>query len=88
MTLLPLPFTPSTPPSLGPVATCAAAGADPAAPAGVSPTLPRGILPNDLVTVDGRAGQFLVRAVVGEAVEVVAGGCFWSVPLGAVHKVQ
>ena len=86
-TPLTLPFTPSTPPSLGPVATCARDGADPAAPACAPTPAPRGILPFDLVTVDGRAGEFLVRAVVGEAVEVVAGGCFWSVPLGAVRGV-
>ena len=86
MTALPLPFSPAAPP-WGPVATRAAAGADPAAPAGVSPIPPRGLLPFDLVTVDGRAGQFQVRKVVGEVVEVVAGGCFWSVPLGAVRRV-
>lgn len=88
MTILPLPFLPF-PPTAPPLGSTTAAreadGADPVAPTPSPPS--RGLLPNDLVTVDGRAGEFMVRKVVGDACEVVAGGSFWSVPLGAVRRV-
>lgn len=85
MTLLPLPFsTPSTPPSLGPVATCARDDADPAAPA-CAPTLPRGVI----VEIAGKPGQWRVRGVSGGVVDVVGvgGQGFAFVGLDDVRRV-
>lgn len=83
--LLPFTSTPSAPPSLGPVATCASDGADPAAPAGVSPTLPRGVI----VEIAGKPGQWRVRGVSGGVVDVVGvgGQGFAFVGLDDVRRV-